>query len=271
MVRPFGKALALAIMVLGAVPPLAQAAPPAVDEHGFEGTWVRASTHDISDFLLGVDLPYKPETQNIVAEHLHLFKEGRSAASAHLTCRPTGVQGVTASKSGMLMLVTPTEIVMIFQEDREVRHIFMNQRHPDNLQATYSGHSIGHWEGKTLVVDTVGYNGRGQLDEVGNPHSDQLHVVERWTPSADGDTLTGEFTFSDPVYYTQSFTKTREFRRSPGQRVGDYDCAENPRSDDFDILTFETDWFKPTCVRQVENGVAADKVTCTPVQPIAAR
>lgn len=240
------------------------------DRRNFEGTWMRASMRDASDFILGIDLPYKPETQNIAADHLQLFKDGRSAASAHLTCRPTGVQGVTATKGIMLILQTPAKLAMIFQEDREVRHVYMNQSHPKKLSPTYSGHSVGRWEGDTLVIDTVGYNGKGQLDEMGNPHSNQLHVVERWTQSADGNTLTIDFTFTDPVYYTEPFTKTREYRRAPGQRVGDYDCAENPRSDDFEGLTFEHDWFKPTCVRLVNNGVAADKVVCTP-EPASAK
>lgn len=262
MVKSTGVLAVLAVTALTMSPAFAQPVP-AADEHNFEGTWTRSSTHDVSDFLLGIDLPYKTETQNIAAEHLRLFKEGRSVASAHLTCRPTGVQGVSATKGGVLMLVTPREIVMVFQEDREVRHIFLDQTHPKDLHPSYSGHSIGHWEGKTLIVDTTGYNGRGQLDEVGNPHSDQLHVVERWTPSQNGNALAVEFTFSDPVYYTQPFSKTREYRRAPGQRIGDYDCAENPRSDDFEILTFQNDWFKPICVRPVQNGLAAEKVVCT--------
>jgi hypothetical protein len=98
---------------------------------------------------------------------------------------------------------------------------------------------------------------------MGNPHSDQLHVVERWRKSADGNTLTAQFTFTDPVYYTRSFTKTRQWRRTPGVRIADYDCSENPRADDFANLTFENDWFKPTCMRQVTNGITADKVVCS--------
>lgn len=84
---------------------------------------------------------------------------------------------------------------------------------------------MGGWEGDTLVIDTVGYNGKGQLDELGNPHSNQLHVVERWTQSADGNTLTVQFTFADPVYYARPFSKTREYGRASGQRVGDYGCG----------------------------------------------
>lgn len=234
------------------------------DARSFEGTWKRAMTGDASDFILGVDLPYTPEAQNLAADNLQRFKDGRSKASAHLTCRPTGVQGVTATKNEVLILQSAGEIAMIFQEDREVRHVYLNQSHPKSVEPSYSGHSIGRWEGNTLVIDTIGYNGKGQLDEMGNPHSDQLHVVERWTKGKDGNSVEVEFTFTDPVYYIKPFTKTRALVRSPGARIFDYDCGENPRSDDFENLTFENDWFKPTCVRPVKDGVAGEKVVCTP-------
>lgn len=240
-------------------------------QDNFQGTWRKGGGRGMNDFILGLDLPYRPEAQNTASDNLELFKSGHSKASPHLTCRPTGVQGVSATKEAMLLLQTPQKIVMIFQEDREVRHIYMNAEHPKNLKPTYSGHSVGHWEGKVLVVDTVGYNGRGQLDEMGNPHSDQLHVVERWTKSAGGNALSVEFTFEDPANYVAPFTKTRQFVAAPGIRIADYDCGENPRSDDFENLTFKDERFRPTCVRPVENGVAGDKVICTPAAASSAK
>ena len=70
---------------------------------------------------------------------------------------------------------------MIFEYDHTVRQIFMDGRaHPDDITPTYMGHSIGKWEGDTLVVDTVGFNEKTWLDRDGHPHSDQLHVIERF-------------------------------------------------------------------------------------------
>jgi hypothetical protein len=155
-------------------------------------------------------------------------------------------------------------MVVVGQEDREVRHVHMQDAHPATVKPTYSGHSIAKWEGNTLVVDSIGFNSYGQLDELGNPNSSQLHVVERWTRSADGQQLTAVFEITDPVYYTEPFSYTREFHSVPGARVTDYDCAENPRSDDFENLTYPDDWFRPVCVRPVSGGVSADKVVCTP-------
>lgn len=238
--------------------PLAMA--DATNPRDLKGTWIASEMK----LFLGVDLPYTAEGQNLMAERIRLVKAGRSMASPHLTCRPTGVQDVVAPKSALLILQKPQKMYVITQENREVRFVHMQRPHPKKVVPTYSGDSIGRWEGNTLVIDTIGYNGKGQLDEVGNPHSDRLHVVERWTKSSDGNELAVEFTFTDPVYYTEPFQTVRHFQRVLGARVADYDCAENPRSDDFENLTFVNDWFKPTCVRPVVNGVAGDKVVCTP-------
>ena len=256
----YGILATLAWTLLAHTP--ASAAGAGSDPRNFEGTWRRVEGEMSAVFILGIDLPYKPETQNRASDYLEWFKEGRGKASAHLTCRPTGVQGVTATKEAVLFLQPPMQVIMISQEDREARHVYLDQAHPKNIKPSYSGHSVGHWDGNTLVIDTIGYNGIGQLDEIGNPHSDQLHVVERWIKSADGNTLTAEFTFTDPVYYTKAFTKTRQWRSTPGARIADYDCGENPRSDDFEYLRFENDWLRPTCVREVKNGAAAAKVVC---------
>lgn len=242
---------------------------PMSDPRNFEGTWTDLPTNN--PFLLGIDLPYKPEAQNIAAARLEWFKEGHANANPHLTCRPTGVQGVTSPKGPVLIVQTPEKLVFISEEDREVRKVYFEDEHPADLQPSYSGDAIAHWDGDTLVIDTVGFNGKGQLDEVGNPHGTQLHMVQRITKSDDGNYLEQEITFTDPEYYEEPFTKTRTWQRISGVKLTDYDCAENPRSDLFENLTWTNDWFRPTCVLPVENGEAADRVVCTPADVNAAR
>jgi hypothetical protein len=230
----------------------------------FEGTWVDLPTN--SPFLLGVDLPYRPAAQDITATRLELFKIGHASASAHLMCRPTGIQGVTSPKGPVLILQTPEKLVFIAEEDREVRRVYLNAEHPQDLQPTYSGHSVAKWEGDTLVIDTIGYNGKGQMDEVGNPHGKQMHMVQRLTKSADGQYITNEITFNDPEYYTQAFTKTRQWQRISGVKLVDYNCAENPREDLFKEFTWQSEDFRPVCMYPDNNGVVGEKIVCTPLQ-----
>jgi hypothetical protein len=88
------------------------------------------------------------------------------------------------------------------------RVVYMDGRkHPeaDDLFPSWFGHSIGHWEGDTLVVDTVGYNDKFWFDSRGTPHTDQLHTIERWTRINYG-TLVNEFTIIDPGVFTKPVT-----------------------------------------------------------------
>ena len=97
-----------------------------------------------------------------------------------------------------------------------VRRIRMNGSHPQTLEPGYVGDSVGRWEGSTLVVDTLGFNGYAELDARGQPTSPQLHTVERFTPSADGNSIDIEVTIEDPEYYTQPFTIKRSLEEEPG-------------------------------------------------------
>lgn len=252
------RACCLAILA-SSLAPLAAAHAESADPRDFEGTWMQVG----GSLFLGVDLPYTVEGQNIAADRLQWVKQGHAAATPHMTCRPTGVAGMIGAKGPILILQSPKKMNVITQEDREVRFIYMDRKHPRKLEPTYSGHSVARWEGNTLVIDTVGFNGLGQLDEVANPQSDQSHVVEKWTKFPDGDMIYVEYTVTDPVYYTEPLTIQRWLKRAPGARVADYDCAENPREDDFANLTFTNELFKPACVRPVVDGVAAEKVVCT--------
>jgi hypothetical protein len=93
---------------------------------------------------------------------------------------------------------TPKEVIELFESDHMVRHIFLDGRkHPADVMPSYNGHSIGHSEGDTRVVDTVGLNGKRWLDRVGHPDSDQMHIIER-IHRVDDKTLQVDFTFDDP-------------------------------------------------------------------------
>jgi hypothetical protein len=132
------------------------------------------------------------------------------------------------------------------------RRVYMDGRkHPtgDDLIPSWMGHSIGHWEGDTLVIDTIGTNGRqrpinGYIDgavttnnKTGQwpprlPQSDQLHVVERYRLLDNGHFLEGTFTVEDPKNYTGSFTSRRVLERRPDLEMQEYYCQDNRRQAD---------------------------------------
>jgi hypothetical protein len=108
-----------------------------------------------------------------------------------------------------------------------VRHqIFTDGRpHDTALGPLWMGDSIGHWEGDTLVTDTVNFNDKTWLDRIGHPHSDQLHVIER-IRRVDRDHLVDEITIDDPKAYTKPWTGTIYFALKPKWTLAEEFCED---------------------------------------------
>lgn len=117
----------------------------------------------------------------------------------------------------------------LFEQSTWFHVIAMKRDHPKNLEPTWFGDSVGRWDGDTLVVDTIGFNGKTRLDTIGHPHSDQMHVVERIS-FMDRDHLNYEVTVEDPKTFTRPWKNTRTYwRMKPGQELIEYSCEENNR------------------------------------------
>jgi hypothetical protein len=103
----------------------------------------------------------------------------------------------------------------------------LNQKaHPDDLEPSFLGNSIGHWEGDTLVVDVTGFNDKGWVMAGGIFHSDALHITERYT-RVDRDTINYEATIEDPKVFTKPFTSSTTLMLREGARLREYICPEN--------------------------------------------
>ena len=158
-------------------------------------------------------------------------------------CLPPGGPRLMATPypAEILQLPEQKRIVMIFEGATHLwREIYMDGRpHPtgDELNPTYLGHSVGHWEGDTLVVDVVGFNENSWLDYFGHPHTDKMHVVERYT-RPNKNTLHYQATIDDPGAYTKPFTVAWDVPWNANGELSEYICQENNR-----YLTRMTDDF----------------------------
>jgi hypothetical protein len=99
------------------------------------------------------------------------------------------------------------------------------RQHPAHLEPSYYGHSIGHWEGDTLVVDTVGYNEAFWMDRRGVPHTDKLHTIERFTRT-NHDTMQYKVTVDDPGAFTKPWDAQFNLRWENGTELYEYVCQE---------------------------------------------
>lgn len=164
-------------------------------------------------------------------------------------CLPPGGPRLMATPYPMEIIQLPEQkrIVMIFEGGTHIwREIYMDGRpHPqgDELNPTYLGHSIGRWEGDTLVVDVVGFNEETWLDYYGHPHTDMLHVVEKFS-RPNKNTLHYEATINDPGAYSKSWTVAWDIPWRANAELTEYICQENNRylerlTDDFDQPIFK--------------------------------
>lgn len=143
-------------------------------------------------------------------------------------CWPSGVPGylVDTRIVPLYFLVTPKEIVTVIQTDARMRHIYMDVPHSARLTPSWYGESVGHYEGDTLVVDTIGMNDKTFVDNYRTPHTTQLHVVERYR-LVDKDTLEIVATVEDPGAFTMPWSAVQRYKRVKRAALAEERCAEN--------------------------------------------
>ncbi len=191
----------------------------------FSGLWRPADIFLIEDISLGLKegetVPLKPEAEEIMKKHL-------SREDPEANCLPTGVP--RHAPYPWKIVETPPYIYFLFEGNiHSYRQIFMDGRkHPADVNPTWYGHSVGHWDKDTLVVDTVGFNNLFWFDFVGHPHTEQLHTTERYT-RPDLGTLHEEVTIDDPGDYTRPFTINASHRLLPNDELMEYICQENQK------------------------------------------
>ena len=141
-------------------------------------------------------------------------------------CLPPGMPGIMNQPYPMEFLLTPGKVTIVIEAYTQVRHIYTDGRKlPEDPDEKFFGTSIGHWEGDTLVVETVGFSPLTQL-AAGIPHSDSMKIVERFRLT-DPDTMSIETTITDPKALTAPFTSSRTLKRHRNWTIAEYICEEN--------------------------------------------
>jgi hypothetical protein len=144
-------------------------------------------------------------------------------------CLPVGVTRQANAPDPIQIVQTPKRVVILY----ESWHIFRSVptdgiNHAINPDPTWFGTSVGKWDGDTLVVDVTNMNDKTALDTNGHPHSEQLHLTERFRRTGP-KTMSYEVTVDDPKTYTAPWKQSRVFQLQPGVELMEYVCLENEK------------------------------------------
>jgi hypothetical protein len=153
---------------------------------------------------------------------------GKYPYTARSSCMPAGVPGFSLFVVDPVFFVqSPKETLIIYSGDQQVRRVWMNVPHTAHPVPSWYGESVGHYEGDTLVVDTIGLSARTFLDNYRTPHTEKLHVVERYRLTNDGRVLENQILVDDPDTFNEPWSATQRYGKVQQGPMLEQVCAEN--------------------------------------------
>jgi hypothetical protein len=191
----------------------------------------------------------QPWAREVLRKRNELVLSGKPAFPRQASCYPAGVPAfLLYPVQPVYFIQSPKEVVMVWQADHQVRRVHLTDKHSPQVKTSWYGESIGRYEGDTFIVDTIGIDPRGTIDGFQTPHTDKLHVVERFHLTNGGKTLEVNLHVEDPGTFTTPWDAIQRYRRvepdvatnpDPLNAVSsttvegpliEASCAENPNS-----------------------------------------
>jgi hypothetical protein len=244
----------------------------AVDEEGaaltakapqFTGVWVRTGepmfdpvpgeagkpvarfqvdSKDAAEIMAGdwTNPVLQPWARDIVKKNAQSEMNLKHVYQADDSCWPVTVPAILNMREAVQWLQTEDRITLLYQRDHQIRRIWLNREHMPNLEPAWYGESVGHFEGDTLVVDTTGIKVAPMsfVDPFGTPHTNQLHVVERYRVITDkvGKGMEVTIKVEDPGTFTMPWSGKLTYRPNRAPALEEVICEENNTT--FDGSTF---------------------------------
>jgi len=209
--------------IAGAVPPISfDPAYPQRGEGNQRGVMERMSDAENPNL--------KPWAKALMRKYNQDVLDGHRAFSSQSRCWPGGTPGQLLFPAEPIYFVqTPKEVWIFWQRQQEVRRIFLDRPHSQNLKPSWFGESVGHYDNGELVVDTIGFLDKHEFDFVDNwrtPHTKDMHVVERFKILDDGKTLQATVAVDDPGTFNKPWSGTVRWQKR-NEPMLESVCAEN--------------------------------------------
>jgi hypothetical protein len=215
----------LLVAALGAGLGAAHAAPP-----DFSGVWFVVHRPHALKTVEGTAPPLTPGARAIYEQHRAAAARGDRSFDGMTRCLPPGLPRLMFVNEPFEILQRPKVIYFIFQLNRLPRRAYVDEQLPTDPDPLWLGYSVAHWDGDTLVIDSAGFNDLTLLDDAGLPHSESLHLTERYQLSPDGKHLHARFTIDDPKSYTRAWTVKAEYVKRPGYEIPEEFCMDKLRN-----------------------------------------
>lgn len=240
MMPPPGRERAIvlaAAIAMGAVSVAALAQQganyPAGSPQDIAGVWWVTKYSPKLEIEGGGEIPYNDIGKALYQKNMAGLKKGSVVDKARRVCVPDGIPRILGNPYPFMIVQTSGWTTIIYELNHVIRLIGMDQKQlsPEDLEITpyYSGHSVGHWEGDALVVETAGYKDTTFLDATGAPSSDAMITVERVRKINGGRQLEDVVTVTDPEYLTRPFSARFVYDPHPDLRLDTYVCGETHR------------------------------------------
>lgn len=225
---------------------------PSSDPQNLEGRWQplfqpptvesAIGTSGAATTIEGGPLPLTEAGKKIYEHRIQMEQRGTPVVNTAGTCRPGLPHSVFPLYLAPFQILQSADRTTIIAESGDtVWTVYHRGTHPKKLPLTYQGHSIGRWEGPTLVIDSIGFNTRTWLDPIGAPHSDKLRIITRITKIdlGAGTGLRVMMTADDPEMYTRPWTQAFTVEYRPDLSLYEVHCLENVRPENNENMVYE--------------------------------
>jgi hypothetical protein len=170
--------------------------------------------------------PLLPEAQKIYDQHKAQAAKGDRSFDGTMHCLPPGLPRLMLIRSPFEILQRPKVIYFVHELNRLPRRAYLDEKLPADVDPHYLGYSVARWEGDTLVIETAGFDDSTLLDASGLPHSDALHVTERYRLDKDGKHIHARFTIEDAKSFAAPWSFKAEYAKKTGYELHEDVCAD---------------------------------------------
>jgi hypothetical protein len=190
------------------------------------GVWSIDSRADAVKTVDGKLPPLLPDAKSVYEQHLAAAARGDRSFDGTTRCLPPGLPRLMLVHRPFEILQRPKTIYFIHELNRLPRRAYLDEALPSDADPRYLGYSVAHWEGDTLVIESSDFLEGTLLDNTGLPHSDALHLTERYRLDKDGKHLLARFTVEDSKTYSTAWSFTARYSKRPGYELRENVCAD---------------------------------------------